>query len=311
MDFQLDEDQSVLVDAIQSACQPYRELPADSKRVYSYFAADLQRKLKADGYLDPIQGGLTALDAALIVLETARLPVVVEVAASALVAPHVLPGQTLDGPIALLSGDLRRPQRLLPIAKAALVDVGDDAVLIDIDPKTAEPIESILAYPYGRFVTPPDLSKGRRLGPAALAALRQWWRVGLALECAAAADAATLFTVDYVRERRVFGRPVGSFQAVQHRLAQCHQIARAMRFLALYAAWSGTAQDAAMAAAYAQQHVHKLVFDLHQFNGGMGVTNEHKLHFWTYRLRALQSEVGGAQAAALAIADERWPIQAA
>jgi hypothetical protein len=311
MDFQLNEDQAVLVTAVQSACQSYRELPVDSKRVYSYFAADLQRKLKADGYLDPIQGGLTALDAALIVMETSTLPVVVEVAASALVAPHVLPGETVEGPIALLSGDLSKPQRLLTIAKTALVDTGDDVVLIEIDPATVEPVHSILAYPFGRFTTLPDLSKGRRLGPAALAALRQWWRVGLALEVAAAADTAILFTVDYVRQRMVFGRPIGSFQAVQHRLAQCHQIARGMRFLALYAAWSGSAQDADMAASYAQQHIHKLVFDLHQFNGGMGVTNEHKLHFWTYRMRALQSEVGGTQAAALAIADERWPSKAA
>ena len=79
MDFQLNEDQAVLVTAVQSVCQPYRDLPTDQKRAYAYFAADLQRKLKADGYLDPIAGGLSTLDAGLIVMETATLPVVVEV----------------------------------------------------------------------------------------------------------------------------------------------------------------------------------------------------------------------------------------
>ena len=98
---------------------------------------------------------------------------------------------------------------------------------------------------------------------------------------------------------------------MQHRLAQCHQIARGIRFLALRAAFSGSPLDADLAAAYAQEHVHKLVFDLHQFNGGMGVTNEHELHFWTYRLRALQAEVGGTDKAALAIADQLWGPAAA
>jgi hypothetical protein len=54
-----------------------------------------------------------------------------------------------------------------------------------------------------------------------------------------------------------------------------------------------------------------MMFDLHQFNGAMGMTNEYPLHFWTYRLRALQAELGGADAAALAAADLLWPQAAA
>src|SRR5690606_41626408 len=69
-----------------------------------------------------------------------------------------------------------------------------------------------------------------------------------------------------------------SLQAVQHRLAQCYQISRAMYYLCLRAAWGADPQLADVAINYAQQHIHKLVFDLHQFNGGMGVTCEHKLH---------------------------------
>lgn len=311
MDFQLNEDQSVLVTAIQSACQPWRELPADNKRVHAFYAEGLQAKLKADGYLDPIAGGLSALDAALIVMETATLPVVVETSGSALIAPHVLPGEEITGPIAMLSGDLSKPQRNLPIARVALVDTGGEVVLLPIDQANVETVETYLGFPYGRFLSPPELSKGRLLGRDALASLRQWSRVALALECAGASVTAINFTVDHVRQRMVFGRPVGSFQGVQHRLAQCHQIAQGMRWVSLYAAFTGEAQDADLAAAYVQQHIHKLCFDLHQFNGGMGVTYEHKLHFWTYRLRSLQSEVGGANAAALAFADSRWPRNSA
>ena len=38
----------------------------------------------------------------------------------------------------------------------------------------------------------------------------------------------------------------------------------------------------------------------------MGVTTEHLLHFWTYRLRALQAEAGGTYGAALDLADKLW-----
>ena len=64
--------------------------------------------------------------------------------------------------------------------------------------------------------------------------------------------------------------------------------------------------DADVAACYAQHHVKKLVVDLHQFTGAMGVTNEFALHLWTYRLRALQTEAGGMDASALDVVRDRW-----
>ena len=61
-----------------------------------------------------------------------------------------------------------------------------------------------------------------------------------------------------------------------------------------------------MAIAYAQANAQNIIYDLHQFNGAMGMTCEHLLHFWTYRLRALQGELGGAGAAERWAADVRW-----
>lgn len=309
MDFELDENQTMLVEAVQAICEPYSTLPDAHRQAYHYWSADLQRALEEGGFLDAIANGLSALDAALVTHEAATVVTLAEVAGSALVAPMVL-GNRPPGPIALLEGPLDGPHRYLSIAETALVDLGNDVAVLDIDREAVEPVESILAYPYGRFRRRPDLSKATRLGPAAVKTLRQWRRTALALECAAAGQSAIRFTVDWVKQRMVFGKAIGSFQAVQHRLAQCHVIVRGLRLSGLHAAWSGNPHDADLAATYAQQHIHKLVFDLHQFNGGMGVTNEHSLHFWTYRLRALQAEVGGTNAAALAIADERWPMAA-
>jgi alkylation response protein AidB-like acyl-CoA dehydrogenase len=130
--------------------------------------------------------------------------------------------------------------------------------------------------------------------------------VALSAESAGAAQTAVAFTLNHVKQRHVFGHPIAAFQSVQHRMVQCHMVATALYYLALRAAWSGKVYDADVAACYAQQHVKKLVVDLHQFTGAMGVTNEFALHLWTYRLRALQTEAGGMVESALDVVRGRW-----
>jgi alkylation response protein AidB-like acyl-CoA dehydrogenase len=298
MDLELNSEQSLLVDAVESLGARWRALPHGRERDYAYFANDFHEALGEAGFL---RAGLHMgmLEAALVTTEVSRLPCVTGVGASALVAASLL-GEVPQGPIALLSNDHAKAQRLLPVAAHAFAEDGEDAVFFDLAGIEVEPVDSIYAYPYGRFTGPLDLSRGHRIAGAA-PRLRQWRRVALAAECAGAAQRALGITLDHVKERFVFGRAVGSFQAVQHRLAQCHQIARAIRYLTLHAARSCEAEAADIAATYAQDHVNKLAFDLHQFNGGMGVTNEHPLHFFTYRLRALQAEVGGADYAARSV----------
>lgn len=306
MDYSLNEDQTALVSAVQAIVRDRAELPQAARLSFHYFDAELQQLLSDGGFLDAGRE-MGMLEAALVAFEVARIPAVVEVAASALVAPAVLVGEQLPGPVAIVAADqLGKAHRNLSVARTALLISDDDVVVVPVSEGDVEAVDTIYGYPYGRFTATPNLAACRRLGTAAAQAARQWWRVAIAVEMAGAAQSAVDFTIDYVKERQVFGRAVGSFQAVQHRLVQCHQIARGIYFLALRAAWSGTAQDANLAACYAQQHVQKLMFDLHQFNGAMGVTTEHLLHFWTYRLRALQAEAGGSYGAALDIAEEYW-----
>lgn len=306
MDFDLNEDQAVLVTSLQSILAHYQELPVEHRRDRSHYSHELDAQLVNNGFLEAARTpGMGALEAALVVMETSKVPVTVETGASALVAPHLSEGE-IPRPITLISGDLTKAQRFLPVARAAILDTGDDVLVFPVDQANVETIETIYAYPYGRFRNPPDISKAVRLGPGAVAPLRQWWRVSIAAECAGLMRSAVDFTVDYVKQRKMFGTTLGTYQAVHHRLAQAHRVARATQFLTLKAAWSGDNFDALQAAGFAQQHIQQLTFDLHQFNGAMGVTNEHKLHFWTYRFRALQAELGGANVAALETADLLW-----
>jgi alkylation response protein AidB-like acyl-CoA dehydrogenase len=305
MDFQLTDEQAALIAALQDILSDHAELPQSDRLRSHYFDWRLQRILEENGYLSAGRE-LGSLEAALVVMEVARVPAVVELGATVLVAPKLLAAEEVQTPVALLSGrDLSLAHRNLPIARTALIDLGSDVAVLTIAKENVTPVESVLAYPYGRFVHVPDISRARCLcGQGAL--LRQWWRVALAAEFAGAAQAAITYTLNHVKQRHVFGHPVGAFQAVQHRLVQCHIAVCGIRDLVLQAAWSGERYDADVAACNAQQHTKKLLVDLHQFTGAMGVTNEFLLHFWTYRLRALQHEVGGTVGAALDIARRRW-----
>ena len=82
-----------------------------------------------------------------------------------------------------------------------------------------------------------------------------------------------------------------------------------LRWLALNAAWNEDPRDAALAATFAQEAAQSVAYDLHQFSGALGLTLEHPLHFWTYRLKSLQGELGAVHAQAAAAADLAWPAR--
>jgi alkylation response protein AidB-like acyl-CoA dehydrogenase len=83
-----------------------------------------------------------------------------------------------------------------------------------------------------------------------------------------------------------------------------------VRWLALKAAWTADAGDAALAALHAQESATRVVYDVHQMFAAMGMTLEHPLHLWTYRLKALLSELGGRAGQANAVA-EHWDTESA
>jgi alkylation response protein AidB-like acyl-CoA dehydrogenase len=148
---------------------------------------------------------------------------------------------------------------------------------------------------------------GESLGPGSGEGLRRWWRLALAAECLGTMSAALDVTVEYVKRRRQFGRPIGSFQAIQHRLAQCAVQVEATRWLTYEAASRGADEEAsAVAAAYAADSAHHVFRETHQLTGAMGFTREHDLHVFSMRLEALRVELGGASAHRRAITRARW-----
>ncbi|MET0986554.1 MAG: acyl-CoA dehydrogenase family protein [Steroidobacteraceae bacterium] len=303
MDMELNADQQALVDATEQLLGEFKEAPR-SGAMYAY-SAELQQRLAAGDFASvSLQSEYGALEAALIVEVLSRAPYAVECGASVLVAPAVL-YETLPGPIALVE-DWQRPARFLSVARHAFIRDQGGGVLMTVESDAVETAPGMLAYPYGRFKRVPEWSRGRRLSAQQSQALLQWWRTSIALEAAAAMGAATRFTVDYVTNRRQFGRPIGSFQAIQHRLARGTVHSEGARLIALEAAAKGDALTSTLAATYVSRFIGETVEDMHQFNGALGITLDHPLHYWTYRLLALQSELGGLSQHSRAAADVLW-----
>ncbi|HEV7861735.1 MAG TPA: acyl-CoA dehydrogenase family protein [Acidimicrobiia bacterium] len=105
-------------------------------------------------------------------------------------------------------------------------------------------------------------------------------------------------TADYVKERRQFGVPVGSFQAVKHHMADALIALEHARPAVYCAAWSiSTAQptlarDASFAKAYANDAAGVAARAALQCHGAIGYTFEHDLHLWLKRVWSLQRAWG-------------------
>ncbi|WP_268257394.1 acyl-CoA dehydrogenase family protein, partial [Streptomyces longispororuber] len=109
----------------------------------------------------------------------------------------------------------------------------------------------------------------------------------LAAEAVGAADEALARTVGHAKEREQFGRPIGSFQAVKHRLADVHAAVQAARSAAYYAAWAaGSAPEeraGAPALARALEALRQAASEAVHLHGGTGFTWEHDAHLFLKR----------------------------
>jgi alkylation response protein AidB-like acyl-CoA dehydrogenase len=113
----------------------------------------------------------------------------------------------------------------------------------------------------------------------------------LAAELTGVAQRAMEMSVEYARERKQFGRPIGAYQAVSHRCAQMLLETEGARSASYYAAWCAEAEPetlplaACMAKAYASDAGWRVCTSALQVHGGIGFTWEHDLHFFLKRAK--------------------------
>ncbi|AEV71574.1 acyl-CoA dehydrogenase [Mycolicibacterium rhodesiae NBB3] len=146
---------------------------------------------------------------------------------------------------------------------------------------------------------------------------RQWRRVAnalVALDCldlVGVGEAVIDRTVGYTTMREQFGRPIASFQAAQHMVADMHIALAAARLAAQSAVyWLGQGRTATRETAVARMRaaeVKKITLDAHQLHGGMGYVVDTGLHLYSERARVLSTLGGGADIAAQWLEGEmRW-----
>jgi alkylation response protein AidB-like acyl-CoA dehydrogenase len=169
---------------------------------------------------------------------------------------------------------------------------GDDATLVDAAQADVEPLVTIDAT--RRFAT--VSGDGDSLGAGAADRIR----AALAAEVVGVCQRALDMTLDYVKERKQFGVPVGSFQAVSHRCAQMLLHTESGRSAAYFAAWAADAdperlpEAAALAGAATSGGGREVTAAAIQAHGGIGFTWEADVH-WLYKRAQLDAALlGGA-----------------
>lgn len=133
-------------------------------------------------------------------------------------------------------------------------------------------------------------------------------RIGLAAEMLGMATQAFETTLDYLRTRVQFGRPVGTFQALQHRAASMFgelQLLRSAVEAALAALDAGDVEalpgHASLAKALAGETLNRISSEMVQLHGGIGMTHEHDAGLYLKRARVADQRYGN-----MAFHRERW-----
>jgi len=124
-------------------------------------------------------------------------------------------------------------------------------------------------------------------------------RIALAADALGACEAMLEQAVAYAKERRQFGRVIGSFQAVKHLCAEMVAELEPARSLLWYAAHAFDAfpDEAPLMACHALAHVSEIGREIAsvatQVHGGIGWTDEQNLHFWFKRIANARHLLGG------------------
>lgn len=213
----------------------------------------------------------------------------------------------LHGTVTSVAGALEADLLLVPVATAEGVEVHA------VDEATVRPVGSLDMTRQLAEVTldaaPPRVVVPAGAGTAAVRAGLQLGAALLASEQLGLAQWCLEETTAYLGQRRQFGRVVGGFQALKHRLADVYGCVEAARAAARYAAATAAAgdPDAALAASLAQSFCADVAVraaeECVQLHGGIGMTWEHPAHLYLKRAKADQIGWGTPEAHRAVIAD--------
>jgi alkylation response protein AidB-like acyl-CoA dehydrogenase len=214
VDFDLTETEEAVRDGMRAVLA--RHAGVDRARTLERmtgYDAELEQALRDAGYLDMIRDpDAGPVAATMLVEEVAGAVGCVPIGTLALVVPALDLGD-LTGPIAIARRDADDPVRFATLPGFALVVDGADVAVHEMEP--GERVDSVWGFPMARLALGPRVRVVDDAAPRTLA----WWRLSVAAEIVGAVGAALALTIDHLSTRTQFGRPLGSLQSLQHRLA--------------------------------------------------------------------------------------------
>jgi len=191
------------------------------------------------------------------------------------------------------------------IADFAIVVCGDTLALVDltgegVQRETVETIDPTRSHGNITFTNAPgDVLGDAGQGQALLARILDRAAVLIAFEQVGGADVCLGMSKSYALERYAFGRAIGSFQAMKHRMADMYVKTELARSNAYYGAWalSTNAAELPVAAAGARvsatEAYHYASKENIQIHGGIGFTWEYDAQFYYRRSKLLALTLGG------------------
>ncbi len=197
------------------------------------------------------------------------------------------------GTVSMWEGGIAVPNA--DVADTIVVRDGDRVFVVPASEATVEPARALDST---RPLFTVHAEGGEEITPDA----RAWHAIEVmaAAESVGVASRVMRMTVEYAKERKQFGRPIGSYQAVSHACAQMFLETEGARNVVLWAAWAldhdpDAAPMAAHAAkAYASDAAVNVCRSSLQVHGGIGFTWEHDLHLFLKRAEANAHAYGDA-----------------
>jgi alkylation response protein AidB-like acyl-CoA dehydrogenase len=216
------------------------------------------------------------------------------------IAPDGVAVASSPGGQARLSGGTA-PTLYAPSADVAVIATSDGVYGVDLRgggrPEPLPAMDRTRELGVLVFDATPALRLG---GPDAAEALLDRSAILASAEMLGAADRVLSMTVQYAKDRVQFGKPIGSFQAVKHMLADALVDVEGMRSTVYYAAWCAAAGDpdrslaASMAKAWCSDASRRVMAAGLQVHGGIGFTWEHDMHLYLKRAQLDQVSYGDA-----------------
>ncbi len=136
-------------------------------------------------------------------------------------------------------------------------------------------------------------------GWATIRKVLQWGAVGKCAEMLGGAQKVLEMTVEYAKQRVQFGRPIGSFQAIQHHCANMATDVEGSRYITYQAAWRlaeglPAEREVALAKAWVSDAYRRVCALGHQCHGAIGFTREHNMQLYSRRAKAAELAFGDA-----------------